>query len=247
MENIILCEGSSDFVLLQDFMQKAYNWEDSKNQGTPPKLVKQKSRVLDKDNKRLTIMSCGGIGRIKEGLDLVLARNINAAPDLRQAFGKIVVIADRDSQEEANKLISDITLKLDSKSVAVDTELAESKWIVCHMISSLGITIDFQILILFVPVTGNGAMETFLLDGIHKNNPYEAQIVEDSRDFVQKADPEKRFLKNRGDIVKAEFSAFFCIRTPSEAFNERRNIIKTGVNWAEYPAVVQGFSLLSQI
>ena len=36
MNNIILCEGSTDYVLLQYYMRKAYQWSDdpSRQQGS---------------------------------------------------------------------------------------------------------------------------------------------------------------------------------------------------------------------
>lgn len=41
MNSIILCEGSTDYVLLQYFMRKAYFWEDNKG------IQKNVFRILD--------------------------------------------------------------------------------------------------------------------------------------------------------------------------------------------------------
>lgn len=35
MKSIILCEGSTDFVLLQYFMRKVYKWQDKKTGEAP--------------------------------------------------------------------------------------------------------------------------------------------------------------------------------------------------------------------
>ena len=31
MNSVLLCEGSTDYVLLQYFMRKAYHWEDDRS------------------------------------------------------------------------------------------------------------------------------------------------------------------------------------------------------------------------
>lgn len=66
MNNIILCEGSTDYVLLQYYMRKAYQWsDDSSRQQGILRMDRQKSRNLVKDSDVLTIMSnCKGFFRI---------------------------------------------------------------------------------------------------------------------------------------------------------------------------------------
>lgn len=69
MNSIILCEGSTDYFLLQYYMREAYQWNDDKTiQENVLKLPGQKSRNFIKDSNVLTIMSVGGCSRLGEGL-----------------------------------------------------------------------------------------------------------------------------------------------------------------------------------
>ena len=59
MNSIILCEGSSDFVLLQYYMRTVYGWTDARTQNIRLDSIKR-SRTLKKDENLLTIGGCGG-------------------------------------------------------------------------------------------------------------------------------------------------------------------------------------------
>lgn len=57
MNNIIICEGSTDYVLLQYYMRKAYQWsDDPSRQSGILKMPRQKSRNLVKDSNILTVI-----------------------------------------------------------------------------------------------------------------------------------------------------------------------------------------------
>ena len=51
MNNIIICEGSTDYYLLQYYMREALDWNDDKQiQSNILKIPGQKSRNLIKDS-----------------------------------------------------------------------------------------------------------------------------------------------------------------------------------------------------
>lgn len=50
INSIILCEGSTDFALLQYYMRKVNFWEDTKAQHNVIKFGSQKSRLFVKDS-----------------------------------------------------------------------------------------------------------------------------------------------------------------------------------------------------
>ena len=60
MNSIILCEGSSDFVLLQYYMRTVYGWTDTRTQNIRLDSIKR-SRTLKKDENLLTIGGCSKI------------------------------------------------------------------------------------------------------------------------------------------------------------------------------------------
>ena len=68
MNSIILCEGSTDYFLLQYYMREAYQWTDDKSiQNGILKMPGQKSRNLAKNSDILTIMAVGGCSQIGNG------------------------------------------------------------------------------------------------------------------------------------------------------------------------------------
>ena len=76
-KSALICEGSTDYVLLQYYMIKALEWKDDPSiQGKYKlKIPGQKYRSLIKNDNILTIMACGGCSRLMEGLQTVLNKN----------------------------------------------------------------------------------------------------------------------------------------------------------------------------
>ena len=75
MKNLILCEGSTDGILLQYFMRKVHQWQDGKNNGTLFRSSASWYRTLNKGNRRLDIASCKGSSALTSNLELVLDNN----------------------------------------------------------------------------------------------------------------------------------------------------------------------------
>ena len=78
MKSIIICEGSTDSVLLQYFLRKAYDWQDTKNR-IPLSSKFKTFRELEKDGRILCIGGSGGVRKIKEKLDYILELNSSEA------------------------------------------------------------------------------------------------------------------------------------------------------------------------
>lgn len=110
----------------------------------------------------------------------------------------------------------------------------------------MGEEITFTLLLLIIPKEHVGALETFLLDAIKKQDAYDGKMIDKGHVFVQNVDPEKRYLKHRGQKIKAEFDVYFSIRTTSKQFGERRNIIKS-VPWEEFASVQDQFAILGTL
>ena len=91
-----------------------------------------------------------------------------------------------------------------------------------------------------------GAMETFLLNTIGANDSYDKTIIEECNQFVERVDPQKRYLTSRRYITKAKFDTYFSIRTPVQQYTERQNILKN-VQWEEYNHIQTAFDKLGEI
>lgn len=81
MRSAILCEGSTDFVLLQYYLRKVHGWEYKKNDSVLINGYKARKCVLKKDHSELNIIGCGGCSRIPGGLQFILDSNSLSAED----------------------------------------------------------------------------------------------------------------------------------------------------------------------
>ncbi len=247
MNSIIICEGSTDYFLLQYYMREALGWSDNREiQSNILKLQGQKSRNLEKGNNKLTIMATGGCSRLMEGVDEVLCRNSLTPPDLSEMYSKIVIITDRDELGTENEFLKDIQDKLDDYNAVYPENFQNNTWALCTMKNKLGIEETFEVLLLVIPFEQNGAMETFLLDAIANDSPYDQAIIQSCNQLVDSVDPQKLYLKSRRYITKAKFDTYFSIRTPAEQFAERQKILKN-VKWEQYTRIQTDFVRLSEI
>ncbi len=247
MNNVIICEGSTDYVLLQYYMRKAYQWLDdpSRQQGIL-RMDRQKSRNLVKDSDVLTIMSTGGCSRLSSGLKEVLDRNYLSIPGFSTVYSKIVIITDRDEAETELNFIQQMKDALNEYSVICDNELENDRWIKCKMPTEIKEEVEFAFLLFIIPFEQNGAMETFLLDAVGENDPYDKHVIDKCIAFVEDIDPQKRYLSSRRHITKAKFDPYFSIRTPVEQFEERQNILKN-VDWENYTKIQTAFHKLGDL
>lgn len=248
MNSIILCEGSTDYVLLQYYMRVANAWQDDRSkQQNIFRFGKQSSRKFFKGEDSLTISAVGGCSKLAEGLEAVLQRNNLAAPTMQnEMFEKIIILTDRDECDTESKLIDSVKKILGNYQVTLTSLLVHNTWISCTMKNRMGVEIQFQILLLVIPFEENGAMETFLLNAVANNNVYDAQIIAQGNNFVETVDSDKRYLNQRRLVTKAKFDVYFSIRTSAAQFVERQDILKN-VPWEKYQLVQQEFKLLEQI
>ena len=247
MNSIMLCEGSTDYFLLQYYMRKACGWEDDRErQQGIFKVNRQKSRKLFKKDGTLTIAAVGGCSRLKEGLKQVVSRNLLAAPGGHDFFDSVVLITDRDETETEQNFIEDLTQVFRENLVWISQEIGNNAWVECSLVNNVGQKRAFRFLLLVIPFEEEGAMETFLLDAIAKEDLYDGEIIRKCKVFVDQADPEKRYLSGRRLITKAKFDTYFSIRTSAEQFMERQNILKE-ICWERYTEIQKDFRLLTEL
>lgn len=247
MNNIILCEGSTDYFLLQYYMREAYQWIDDKSiQNGILKMPKQKSRNLVKNSDILTIMAVGGCSQIGNGLRAVLARNFLSPPPLSNIYNKIIIVTDRDEVGTEQDCMQELQQILNEYNVTYTSSISNNSWLQCSMYNQIGLTLSFSILLLIIPFEENGAMETFLLNAIGDKEPYDKAIIDECNQLVDRIDPEKRYLTSRRYITKAKFDTYFSIRTPVEQYVERHNILKN-VRWEQYNTIQTSFQKLGEL
>ncbi len=241
MNSILLCEGSTDFVLLQYFMRNVYNWEDKE---IGPKFL-QPTRILTKDGRKLVIGGTGGSSQIIPKLNKIIEGNHLSSLET-EYYNKIVIVTDRDDADTESDLIKKVNNIFSEFQVKNNQSVMTNKWISCEMLNSRKEHLTLELLILVIPFEETGALETFLLQAIAKQDGYDDKIIKQSSIFVDEIDPEKRYLTSRRYITKAKFDVYFSIRTPAAFFAERQNILR-GIDWCQYIEINNCFSELEKI
>ena len=244
MRSVILCEGSTDFVLLQYYMRKVYGWEYKNNYSVLINGYKERKCVFKKDHSELNIIGCGGCSRIPGGLQFILDSNSLSAED--EAYNRIVIITDRDEVETESEFETIIATELGKQQIEWKDDISNDKWIDFHYENGQGDNCNAKLLLLVIPFEDTGAMETFLLDAIGKANPYDAKIISDCNQFVDNVDNQKKYLNKRRYITKAKFDVYFSVRTAAEQFVERQNILKN-IPWEDYAEIQNSFKKLDDL
>lgn len=181
-----------------------------------------------------------------EGLAEVLEKNKMESPDGENYFESVVMITDRDDTGTECSFIQKVETVLSERQVVLKDKIENNQWIVFEMTTRAGDRIRIKLLVLVIPFDEEGAMETFLLRAVGRQDAYDDSIIKDCENFIQNTDVDHKYLSKRRLIVKAKFDAYFCVRTAAEQFNERRNIIKN-IPWEDYAETQRVFRLLENV
>ena len=234
MNSVLICEGFTDYILFKYYMKKVYNWQDVQNSSQPLlQYGNNESQFFTCNSNFLTIMSSGGCSHLTSALENVLNRNFNCQPNLSDAITKIAIITDRDEITTEVDFINEINSKLMSYNATPDVTIKNNNWVKIHMNCSAGHSLDFDLLVMVIPSSGTGAMETCLLNAISAVDAYDKKIIDDGNAFVQNADPSTKYLIHRRYVTKAKFHVYFCIRGPIEQIRSQQ--ILMNVPWEQYP------------
>lgn len=148
MNSIILCKGSSDFVLLQYYMRTVYGWTDERTQNIRLDSIKR-SRTLKKDENLLTIGGCGGCSKIIPEFEKILQRNSISA--VGEAFDKVVIITDRDEVGTEEEFIEKINTSVQKYQLMMKDDIKNNTWLSCEYQNGHGKKQIMELLLLVIP------------------------------------------------------------------------------------------------
>lgn len=244
MRSVILCEWSTDFVLLQHFMRRTYQWEYKSNKQINIAGQSARECTLQKDDNTVSIIGCGGCNRLIPCLNYELM--LNSVSALGEAYDKIVIITDRDEVLTEQEFSEQIEYQIKVYNGKYSGLITNNEWMEFSFINGYGDELKTKLLMLVIPFEETGAMETFLLNAIAEQDEYDKYIINQCNAFVDNVDNQRKYLNKRRYITKAKFDVYFSVRTSAEQFNERRNIIKN-VAWEKYPLIQNSFDKLGEL
>lgn len=242
MKSIIICEGGTDLTLIQYYLEKTANWMYSKADSRDKSYTMKK--IMKRNENTLEIGAAGSCNKIPRCFEKILNYNLVATTEER--YQNVIIISDRDEADTVGNFEAMLSTTLFNCNYTYEDAIGNDKWIKCKATDCKGKSMELQVLFLIIPFEETGALETFLLDAVSKEDQYEAKIIQNVKSFVRGVDPEKRYLNKRRYVTKADFDVYFCIRTPLSQFAERRDILKN-VPWEQYKSVQSCFAKLNEI
>lgn len=243
MKSIIICEGSTDAILLQYFLRTVYGWTDTKER-LPLSNKFKTFRKLVKEERILCIGGSGGVSQIKDRFEYIMELNSLAADN--EEYDKVVILTDRDEDVTEKDFCAELQHILTERHIQTQQEIKNNEWVSCVMENGQRKEIAVDLLLLVIPFEETWAMETFLLDAIAMEDSYDAKLIKEGNCFVDSVDKEKRYLTKRRYITKAKFDVYFSIRTAAEQFVERQNILKN-IPWEKYTAIQESFKKFADL
>jgi hypothetical protein len=213
MNSIILCEGSTDAILLSYYLMKVSGWEYCKkapgNLDIKESEFEQSINWYKKDEDRLLICGVGG----KDKMASFFKKKILSAIINANAFAKIAVVLDRDE-----KSIDSIESHVSSIFKPVITSMINNQWTTNTYVDTFNVQNSISCLLLTIPQEHQGALETLLLDSISED-PYDAAIVSKAGEFVKEMqESASRYIDSNRKKLKAHLGVTWAIQYPEKVF-----------------------------
>lgn len=242
MNIAILCEGSTDAILLSYYLMKVNGWKYEKKSKIKIEPVDSTNSVINWYNSSdsdLMIWAVGGKDCFEHAIRKIIDYN---QQDSTRAFERLVILTDRDKVENTEV----ITKSLSKEFEKYDERflLKSSEWTSFNTKDSFGSDVITQIAAVIIPFDKAGALETFLLDALAEEID-NAHIINECRNFISSLKSEK-YLQTERLRLKSELGVTFAIISPEKVFT-RLDLMLQQVKWHEYKIIQDGFSIFDRL
>lgn len=219
MKKLILCEGTTDLLLLQFVLMFKYGWSylDYEEEAATNRLV---SKMLFKNGNIVEIKSCGGISKIPQQLAKEKDR-MSQTTNLADCYENIIILIDHDTVESNASFMNQI-------NEAINSEWHESdmaQWLPWKLENVVG-EVSTEIFIKSIPEDEVGAIERVMLSALNSDE-IEDMVIGKCREFVTDiANSQVKYIQKMSRREKTIFNTYFAIRTPEEKHDERSRILR---------------------
>lgn len=247
MKSIIFCEGKTDAILLSYYLDKVANWKFNskltKNIGLPIRNSElEEVNVYTKDGNELIIWAVGGISNLQHAVSNII--EATQILEKENAYRKLVVLMDRDKNDDDSIILDKIKANFDRHDVNFDT-LINNQWSNCTYINEYEEENELKLLPVIIPFDKSGALETFLLDAICDFGVEEASIVRKSKEFINGFSLIK-YLNSQRLKVKGELAVTLGVMFPQKTFTPIDSMLRN-IEWEDYKTIQEGFRKLEEI
>ena len=214
MNSLILCEGSTDAILLSYYLNKVYGWEYCKK--TPSHLdIKQRGfeesiNWYKRGDDRLLICGVGGKDKMSSFFN---SRILSPMIKSKDTFVRMALILDRD-----DKSIDSIEKHASTIFKPVITEMKNNAWIRNTYSDTFEMPKHIESLLIIIPPEHQGALENLMLDSISEDS-YDAEIVKRAGVFVDEIQTSAyRYINNNRKKLKAHLGVTWAVQYPEKVF-----------------------------
>lgn len=238
MRTVILCEGTTDLLMIQFVLQYKYGWkyDDYLDDAETNRLIKKK---LIKQNEIVEIQSCSGINNIPRELAKIKDM-ISFVIREQECIDNVIVLIDHDTISSNEDFIYQVNNELETSFNVKDI----NSFIVWKIENIIGGDVNVNLLIKCIPENATGAIESVLLEALD-TDAVENYVIKNIDQFINNmAKGQNRYLQKNSYIPKAIFNTYFAIRTPEESHKERSRVLKA-YDWKNNVVLNQCFDFLN--
>ena len=240
MNNVIICEGMTDAILVNYYLGRTQGWQfTGKNL---PFNFPMKNKATETGNwyaKEKDFCGIWGIGG-KSNLDYALSEIIRIAEISADRVQRVVVMMDRDDEKSEEE-----TIKTVEKHFKSSTPLENNKWASLALTDSFGKTCSIELLPLVIPFDRYGALETFLLDSLAVQDEHDKYVIDAARNFVKSLISAK-YLPTERLKLKAELGVTFAVFSPQKVFTPLHALLEQ-IPWEDYNHIQTAFKSLDRL
>lgn len=241
MNSVILCEGSTDAILLSYYLNKVSGWEFCKKS---PEHLDIKQSEFDqsinwykREDDRLLICGVGG----KDKMASFFEKKISSPMIKSDAFSRIALVLDRD-----DKTTKTIEAHASHLFKPIVTEMKNDCWVDNSYVDAFGMKKTVSSLLIAIPTEQQGALETLMLEAIAED-PYDASIVKSAGEFVDSMQKSaSRYIPNNRMKLKAHLGVTWAVQYPEKAFKLIDEQIRS-VSWEKSKVLRNCFRQLESI
>lgn len=246
MNCILFCEGETDQIILSEYCGNRFGFHYCRNK-TLQSLFPETGFHYENSSHNLDIVFSRGH---QFEADISKALSVNKL-NTDFFYDHIIVITDHDSDEEVQQVWENVKAAI-MPFAASSIQLMENKWITVSQNIGFEQIRDVSFLLLSIPIEGEGALETFLLNALEKEKGNSFLAVQ-ARQFVGKIIQQKdtlseeifnpKYLKQRRMQVKAPLAVFFALAWPDRSFEDIQFLMKR-IPWEKYVEIQTVFKEL---
>lgn len=241
MNAIILCEGTTDLIMLQFMLQFKYKWKyKGFIENSVTNMLQEKSFTRNEDS--LQIKSCGGIHNIPKQLRKIQER-CSFAMRQEECYQKVLVMIDNDTIESKDLFIRQVNQEIGSDFSESVMNMGALDWNIKNDV--LG-NITVSLLMNCIPDQHCGAIEQVMFEAL-QTDVIEEMLISESKQYIERmANQQSRYLQAKSRHAKASINTYFAIRFPEEKYDERARILRA-FDWENNPSLSQSFRFLEEL